>query len=134
MSDSDRSRLFDLAAAAADGVPLDWDREVERSGDSGEREVVRSLGVLASVLSAHQTLRDSPPRIPIRRFPWPWGPLTVVEEVGHGSFGTVFRAHDPEEPLLAIHIPLRFFSRKPRRDIGQHHYRELEALGRMHCH
>ena len=79
-------RLDDLAAAVLDGVAVDWDA-AESSADPDERPFVAGLRLVASVAGIP---RDAPPPVPAR-----WGHLHLVELIGRGAFGEVFRAWDP---------------------------------------
>ena len=47
--------LIDVAAAVADGSPVDWDG-VERQSDLGARVVARNLGLLERIASVHSAL------------------------------------------------------------------------------
>ncbi len=82
------SDAFDQAAEAiCDGRALDWD-QLEASTDGLDASVIRQLRVIAGVAALHRAPDASPP-------PESWGSLTILERVGEGSFGAVYRAHDP---------------------------------------
>jgi serine/threonine-protein kinase len=101
--------LSDLAAAIADGSGVDWKRFEHRLTASGEQRLLEPLRLVAMIAASHRQLDDSPPLVT----PSPsatahdhssdcptvdlkgWGGLIIIEEVGQGSFGTVYRAHDP---------------------------------------
>jgi serine/threonine-protein kinase len=105
--------LIDVAAAVADGSPIDWDR-VERCADTGARGVVRNLGLLERVASIHS-------RLPVAAFErslhdslaaeaadatsgdvgLTWGSLTILERIGQGQYADVYLARDPrlDRPL-----------------------------------
>ncbi len=103
-----RDRLLDLAAAVADGEAPDWSREAGRSGDPGEQRVVRELELLAAVLTSHQSLPQGGPRAReavtgLAR----WGALEVLDEVGRGAYGTVYRARDTRlDRIVALKLRL----------------------------
>jgi len=97
---SDEKRLLDLASALAAGSEVNWD-DVERHAlNDRERSVVRELRLLADIAEIARdpasqrtgsTTRQTGPGIVL---PQTWGHLRVVNQVGQGSFGTVYRAWD----------------------------------------
>src|SRR5689334_10672009 len=84
-------RLFEAASAIARGEPVDW-AQLPAGTDSETSTVVAQLQALEGL-----SLRSSPT-------PNSWGPFTIVGEIGHGSFGTVYRAIDP---ALNLEIALK---------------------------
>src|SRR5579862_5041633 len=116
---SDDRRLSRLAEAVADGLGVDWADAASSAGNSDEREVIRYLRVLADLFELHRSDSSAPaqpagpapdePRTPAQEpsatLPLPgtgppgpahesWGALRIIEEVGSGRFGTVYRALD----------------------------------------
>lgn len=108
--------LVDVAAAIAEGTPIDW-ASVESSVSSpAEREILAQLRILATVeAAARRTVADEPPgveaaadgertsrddtaTVAVDAEPAPtiWRHLTLVEVAGRGGFGTVYRALDPK--------------------------------------
>jgi serine/threonine protein kinase/tetratricopeptide (TPR) repeat protein len=80
-----------IAAAILDGRPIDWS-----AVDAAGHGLVRQLQLLSALAAAHRAtasrVRDSSDhRVPI---PSRWGPLEVLEHIGHGSFGDVYKASD----------------------------------------
>jgi TolB-like protein/tetratricopeptide (TPR) repeat protein len=113
---ADDVRLLKLAEAVADGLGVDW-QDAESSADSPDRlNLIRLLRVLADLAELHrstgqQAFRESfqdpagetepsAERASIDRPSQPrptgrsWGPLQILQEVGSGCFGTVYRALD----------------------------------------
>jgi hypothetical protein len=112
--------------ALADGDAVDWDA-LESSGLSDEeREWVNCLRVIGGVANLHRTTSDDGDA-EAKAAPWQnedavaalpiddgaapgggggiWGRYRLVEKVGEGTFGRVYRAWDPElERELAIKI------------------------------
>jgi Tol biopolymer transport system component/predicted Ser/Thr protein kinase len=83
------SVVNELAGAILDGTPIDW------SGIDGEDEqLVAALKLVGEVTNFHRDLqRDSPVSetgAPLEH----WGHLRVLERIGRGSFGEVYRAWD----------------------------------------
>ena len=90
-------QLIDLAGAVLDGEAIDWDAAESRA-DPADRALVRHLRLVSSVAASQQ-----PP------LPDQWGPLRLLERVGSGAFGDVFRAWDTrldrEVALKLIPVP-----------------------------
>ncbi len=83
-----------LAAQVADGQPVDWGLATSSvsDGDSGVLQQLRTLQRIAQVhLETPEDLAEPPGAAmpPVR-----WGALTVLECVGIGSFGRVYRGWD----------------------------------------
>ena len=93
----------DLADAILDGTPIDW-AAAESSPDGAARPLIRQLRVLAAVAELHRgtTLSTSTlPEVSPSRFepkvadaPVLWGHLRLVEQIGRGAFGELYRAWD----------------------------------------
>ncbi len=120
--------ILDLAAAIADGVQIDWNHVDGRVSKIEERSRVEQLRVIAKIAgmyripedpsgksdnsgsqgagTAGENRRDSQDSALER-----WGGLHLVEQVGQGSFGTVYRAHDPQlDRPVAVKLLQRIFS------------------------
>ncbi len=111
MADSE-GLLADLAGAILDGTPIDWP-SAESSADESHRPVLDQLKLLAAVADLHR-------RLPVRASAGVekaegsraepetaglaaddhvdtlerWGHLRVLERIGRGAFGEVYRAWD----------------------------------------
>ncbi len=110
---SKKDGLQKLAAAIAEGSAVDWDEVESGVSDSELRSLVEQLRLIAMIAGAHSSQdqprepQDNPGR-PHSETPAEggvgragsdlerWGDLILIEEVGQGSFGTVYRAHDPQ--------------------------------------
>ena len=122
MSDSellspDDERWLPLVMAIADGTPVDWpatDDTASSANQSAPGPVLVQLQYLERLVRGHEAVRSLPPRhraVPVRdtlltearrtsglpEHPLrvQWGPLVVLEKIGRGSFGDVYRAWDP---------------------------------------
>jgi Tol biopolymer transport system component len=101
---ADDPRVVRLAAEIADGTPVDWGA-VESSDElSGELELVEQLKILERVHEIH--VHATPPAFDRAKstsgrsarddasMPDVWGNLRLLERIGHGTFGNVYRARD----------------------------------------
>jgi len=94
--------LIPLAESIADGSPVDWDAAEARASDD-ERGLVRQLRVLANLAVLHRSLPADPHDLPsasVARLTntapaiGSWAHLALVERLGGGTFGEVYRAWD----------------------------------------
>ena len=95
--------IDDLADAILDGSPIDW-AAAESSSDGTAQLLVRQLRVLAAVADLHRSTPPSPStlsQIPpscvepkVADAPVMWSHLRLVERIGRGAFGEVYRAWD----------------------------------------
>ncbi len=95
MSSSDRS-IEDLAAAIADGTPIQWSGDAENIS-ARQRSV---LTLLEKVSRVHSEPIIETQSASIHR----WGSLLIEEEIGSGASSIVYRAFDP---MLERHVALK---------------------------
>jgi serine/threonine-protein kinase len=79
---NDDTALTALAGAILDGTPIDWD-----AADSGlaprDRPILHHLKAIAALAGTGRA-----------DLPVTWGPLRLLERIGQGAFGDVYRAWD----------------------------------------
>src|SRR5438105_739913 len=105
MDDDD---LIALAAAVADGTPVDWAQAEARAASVEHADVVRRLRALASLANVHRDGSQSlAPRASTRTLSWSDpsadletlrtlqdGRLVIERRLGKGGFGVVYQAYD----------------------------------------
>jgi len=86
--------LDELAGAVLDGDPVNW-AAVESKADATATDVVKQLAVLSLVAALHREKQPAAVRKPERELPdETWGHLRLLERIGRGAFGEVYRAWD----------------------------------------
>ena len=87
----DRETLLDqLAADILAGKAIDWPA-VESSIDPADSDAVQQLKIVAEIAYLHRGLDDAPAAAPVVS----WSHLRLLERIGSGTFGDVYRAWDP---------------------------------------
>ena len=115
-------RLDDVFDSVADGTPIDWNALDSQATDANTRELLEQLRIVAGVAGAHRSVVDDSGTVDIptsedrtRTATAPvlarestanqWGRYELVEKLGRGTYGTVYRAWDSElERFLAIKL------------------------------
>jgi TolB-like protein/Tfp pilus assembly protein PilF len=111
--------LHDAAAAIADGATPDW-TSLEASSGPGEGGVLAQLRLVAALADAQRAAASEGGDT--------WGPLQIVERIGHGSFGAVYRAYDPR---LARHVALKLVTEEIPSASTTHAVEEGRLLARV---
>jgi serine/threonine protein kinase/tetratricopeptide (TPR) repeat protein len=95
----DAAALLSLAESIADGAPIDWVAAEERA-TAGDHAVIRQLRILSDVAGLHRSLLPDAVPAPqsARQAPaqaiGTWAHLALIERLGGGTFGEVYRAWD----------------------------------------
>jgi serine/threonine-protein kinase len=118
MSASDSLLL--IAGALAEGESVDWSDDARVAEASGESAAVDALKDLETLLIALRRIREDdedpstvPPSgetgapQPERLAAGTWRHLTLLNVIGHGGFGTVYRAHDAR---LGVDVALKLLA------------------------
>jgi eukaryotic-like serine/threonine-protein kinase len=97
----DETRLIQVATSISAGAPVDWAQVARDGDDDPETDVLREMHLLEQIANFHrgiEPLSKTPPpdadntrQAPELRH---WGHFAILEEIGRGSFGTVYRAWD----------------------------------------
>jgi len=80
---ADGDRLDELAGAILDGTPIDWDA-ADEAAVPADRPFVRQLKAIAAIAEVQRGEELGT-----------WGPLRLLERIGQGASGEVYRAWDP---------------------------------------
>jgi serine/threonine-protein kinase len=91
--------IEDLAAAVVDGSPVDW-AAAESTADPDSHRLVRHLRTVEAVANVHRDAASSEAHAtPVAEnrsaSRTSWGHLQILERIGGGAFGDVYRARDP---------------------------------------
>jgi serine/threonine-protein kinase len=101
VSRSEASALLKLAESIADGTAVDWEA-AEASASRDDKAVIRQLRILSNLAGLHRSRPEestgpggtSARRDTQRPAIGNWAHLALVERLGGGSFGEVYRAWD----------------------------------------
>src|SRR4051794_11637757 len=117
MGDSGKERALD---AVADRTPVDWDALEREAGTEVDRDWIRWVRVLEGVAGLHQIDADvsredgsqtlaPDDTIPTDEGSTSWGKYVLVQKVGEGGFGSVYRAWDPD---LQLEVAIKILHRR----------------------
>jgi len=128
-------RVLEVARRLAEGRPVDWSA-AGQDASPGETTLIRWLRDVARIVDAHRSVHDAAggdeaggnaahrdaadapaipdllaaldPRAPAAAPAWRWGPLEVLDKVGEGGYGEVYRARDTRlDRIVALKIARR---------------------------
>ena len=102
--------LLDAAGRVADGEVIDWLSITATLGNDADRAIADELAVVQQIALGHRQLHqllpaaaDTPPHLMPDRARW--GHLDLLNVVGRGSYGMVYRAWDTRlERLVALKL------------------------------
>src|SRR4051812_22609780 len=126
------ARVVQLAAAVADGQCPDWNAAESAAENEEERALIRHLRSASVIGHGHACLYSSSLVGEVLGPRWSlpsgatWGSLRIVEKVGRGRFGDVYRAWDP---TLDREVALKLL--RPQSPLVASDDSEVVAEGRM---
>lgn len=116
--DQNSDRLLSVAGAIADGAAVSWDDEQRQVSDDEFGSTLRGLHEIAVLLAAQRVIQreydtttrnETAPRAQVTP-PTHWRHLLLLDKIGEGSFGAVYRAYDSQ---LALDVALKLISSSP---------------------
>jgi tRNA A-37 threonylcarbamoyl transferase component Bud32/tetratricopeptide (TPR) repeat protein len=124
----DASRLADMLRAIAEGKGVQANTADATPADESTASLIEELKVLGRIAEVHGSGRreaetGSSDDEPLSS----WGPLTILERVGRGSYGDVYRAFDTR---LDREVALKLLRRRATAD-GPHIIEEGRLLARV---
>ncbi len=97
----DDAGLQQVLSAIVDGARIDWASAESSAADESLREVISELKVIAEIADVHRSVplpaQPHTPAFLAESSPetlGTWGPLRLIEKVGQGAYGEVYRAWD----------------------------------------
>jgi TolB-like protein/Tfp pilus assembly protein PilF len=121
--------LLDVAAALADGKPVDWEAAGQSITSDENRRLLAELRFIAGIARATAAdSADGAPDVGLKSETSSsvalgtlvagdtWGPLKILQHVGRGTFGDVYRAWDSR---LDREVALKILRRSERGDRAQ---------------
>jgi serine/threonine-protein kinase len=106
--------LVDVASRIADGQVFDWPDITSQLSTPEEQDIAGELEGLSRIAAAHRQLHQVLPAdmrdVESGGARASWGHLELLEVVGRGSYGTVYRAWDMR---LERQVALKLFHRAP---------------------
>ena len=111
--------LLHVAASISDGAPVDWAQLQPAAGDVHASVMLREMALLEQIASFHRANENSgtatggfPPARVEAAEPQAWGHFRLLDKIGGGSFGVVYRALDTKlESEVALKLLLATGSR-----------------------
>jgi len=115
MSGDANDPLLSVAGKISSGVPVDWKELQDQIATPDQAAVAEELRSLERYARANEEVPKS------------WGRFHIVEQIGIGTFGVVYRAVDP---TLQIEVALKV-TRPRRRDVPTEQDKALDEARRL---
>ena len=124
-------RLLKLAGAVSDRAPVDWDSALAR--DPALEQTIARLKALQAMAAVHETASNTSAAVPgAAAAASPglthWGSLQILESLGRGGFGHVYRAF---ESGLDREVALKLWRRRDGEAEATRQIAEARTLARL---
>jgi serine/threonine protein kinase/tetratricopeptide (TPR) repeat protein len=101
--------LEDLAASVADGDEVDWEGAEAGAESERNRRVIKDLRLIANIAAFCRTnAGEEPAALPeppsVERPVGRWGAFELIQRIGEGAFGDVYRARDALHRDVALKL------------------------------
>jgi serine/threonine-protein kinase len=132
LNSEDRA-LADVASSVADGVPVDWEA-ADVQVPPRQQRLVRHLRLVENISQLYRTLPDEDVQVSAPADDRPhvehWGPLVLLERIGQGTSGEVYRAWD-SRLHRDVALKLLHHDHRARRDAQERVLGEARRLARI---
>jgi serine/threonine protein kinase len=91
---AERDPFEELVERVSDGGAVDWEQARTDHAEPAERERVEALSEVARIADFSRRVQRDPSET--GSAPQDWGPLMLLERIGAGASGVVWRAWDPQ--------------------------------------
>jgi eukaryotic-like serine/threonine-protein kinase len=91
---AERDPFEELIERVSDGGAVDWDQARTEHAEPADRERVEALSEVARIADFSRRVQRDPSET--GSAPQDWGPLMLLERIGAGASGVVWRAWDPQ--------------------------------------
>ncbi len=138
MGEERSDALDEVAGAVADGTPVDWAREKEAAGP-GVQEALEHLSIVEQIRNVHSSTppaagstQDMAATVQIPPGISNWRHLRILELLGYGTWGEVYRAFDP---TLQLEVALKLLKfEEPSGVAAERFLSEARRLARVRHH
>jgi eukaryotic-like serine/threonine-protein kinase len=93
---AEEGRILHIASAVAAGAVVDWDDADRGTNDEWDRKVLHALQQLSKIadVARDPSSKHTSEDVAALHGPANWGHLRIIDALGRGSFGAVYRAWD----------------------------------------
>jgi serine/threonine-protein kinase len=140
--DQESDRLLSVAGDVVEGAAISWDDETHVATDEETAATLRGLRELAVIIAAQRIIqrdydatesRGTSPHIEVIPPSSRWRHLLILDKIGEGSFGAVYRAYD-DKLKLDVALKLIAAAEPERSESPDRVLSEAQLLARVRQH